>query len=59
VMRWRRGNQKWVLIGSGLESEDKAAFKRFAALTGAKAVDKWDDAVTHVICGLDSQRAAK
>ncbi|KAL2622589.1 hypothetical protein R1flu_002794 [Riccia fluitans] len=58
--KWASGlAQKWVLCGSGLDSEQKAQVASFASLVGATLVKDWSSAVTHVITGTDEQGAAK
>ena len=56
---WKRGKSSWVLIGSGLDQEQRTLLRRFAALTGAKLCCTWDSSVTHIICGLDAEGCAK
>ena len=57
--RWRSGRAQLVLMRSGLEGQDKEAFKALAHVSGAKVVSDWEPGVTHVICGLDAGQAAR
>ncbi|KAG6549133.1 hypothetical protein Mapa_009359 [Marchantia paleacea] len=58
--KWSPGPAlKWVLCGSGLDSQLKVQVASFATLTGATVVTQWTSAVTHVITGTDEQGAAK
>lgn len=46
-------------MGSGLDEAQKALLLRFAAVTGASVVHRWEPAVTHVVCGLDTLGLAR
>lgn len=49
----------WVLLASCLEPQEAALLKELAAASGSKVVKDWSPAVTHVVCHVDKQGAAK
>ena len=49
----------WKLLGSCLEAQEAAVLKEVAAASGARVVREWEQGVTHIVCHLDGQGAAK
>ncbi|KAK9789407.1 hypothetical protein WJX73_007872 [Symbiochloris irregularis] len=49
----------WVLSGSCLEPGEEELMKEVAAASSSRVAKQWEDEVTHVICHLDSNQAAK
>ena len=54
-----RRREPLVLIKSGLVPDDLALLKSFGGDAGVRVVSKWTDAVTHIVCGLERDRAPK
>ncbi|KAH7434422.1 hypothetical protein KP509_06G016800 [Ceratopteris richardii] len=52
-------SSKWVLCGSGLDSDGKDQLATFAKVSDATVLNSWSSNVTHLIAGVDEHGAAK
>ena len=57
--RGRMASLGWRITGSGLSGKERGSLEALAKRLGCVYVDEWDAGVTHVVCGVDGQGAAK